>query len=207
MNFYKFNIQPEFSTSTETLAFLIFMNKHFLSYLRSKSNGNEWFDILSKKISEDTGLSYRDQKKCISELCNSKLLRTKLMGIPKRMFFSLEFKDEENSIDHPIFFINWHGFSENKKVKGVYLIEDFYVGASKNIRNRIVQHLLNAKNGNSKNKLYAKIKEVYKDNKSINVTLLSSDPYDEKQMISLYGKEFNLKGNTYCVAYKKLQHG
>jgi hypothetical protein len=186
--------------------FLFFMNRYFLSYLKSKSDGNEWFDVLSKKISEDTGLSYRDQKKCISELCNNKLLRTKLMGIPRRMFFSLEFKEEKN-IDHPMFLIDWHGFNENKKVKGVYLIEDFYVGASKNIRNRIVQHLLIAQSGKSKNKLYAKIKDVYKANGIINVTLLSNDPYDEKDMISIYGKEFNLKGNTYCVSYKKMQHG
>jgi len=70
-----------------------------LSYLASKDDyfkeqskiyqGQEWFFNTSEAIESETGLSYRVQKKCIGILEKSGLIKTKLMGLPRKLYFTL----------------------------------------------------------------------------------------------------------------------
>ncbi|TXI82198.1 MAG: hypothetical protein E6Q39_00080 [Crocinitomicaceae bacterium] len=70
-----------------------------LSYLASKNDyfkeqskifqGQEWFFNTSEAIESETGLSYRVQKKCIGILEKSGLIKTKLMGLPRKLYFTL----------------------------------------------------------------------------------------------------------------------
>ena len=82
----------------------------FLSYLCEKEqwftpqskNEEGWFYLLSQNIEEDTTLSYRVQKTCISKLEKSGFIKSKLMGIPRKLYFSIC----ENSILQNVNYIN-----------------------------------------------------------------------------------------------------
>lgn len=99
---------------------------------------------------------------------------------------------------HRKYSIKWHGFPENqwRKTRGVYMIGDeIYVGASTHIRRRIIEHCKcsfdKLKSINRYPHLYRagrlKLKPLDRyilnkllNGKSIDVFLLSSNPYDEK---------------------------
>jgi hypothetical protein len=100
--------------------------------------------------------------------------------------------------------ISWVDFPERKRaIQGVYLIEDFYVGSSVNIRRRIVAHLKDCCNHKSKgykmSPLQERMFETLQANGFIKVTFLSGNPYDEQVCIGNYSNLFNcpLKGRTY----------
>jgi len=120
--------------------------------------------------------------------------------------------------------INWIGFpKKRRRVKGVYMIEDFYVGATTNVRARILAHITGAFNMfkffensegyeyydtycNELSKVQNKILECYKKNLVINVTFLDEDPYKEIEYIEMYKSNIinDLKnGKPYSVIYKK----
>ena len=111
---------------------------------------------------------------------------------------------------HNKYKIKWIGFPKNHhyKLKGVYLIEDFYIGASIHIRERILSHLRlsSKKNYNSINKaLYDSINKAYNDKGYLKVFLLSNDPFDE--LFFIEKSNYNLlnkpKGHTYNVNHSK----
>jgi predicted GIY-YIG superfamily endonuclease len=89
---------------------------------------------------------------------------------------------------------------------GVYLIEDFYIGKSKNIENRIAEHLAESllnptrlpKNdwdsSLNREKLH-KIREVLKV-KKLNITILSENTADETKLIKEGYKIYNLTNKT-----------
>lgn len=119
---------------------------------------------------------------------------------------------------HHFFNIEWINFPNNKnrKVKGCYLIGDCYVGASQNIRARILNHIssvyLVSRNefltynidSSEKNKY---IYDCLVNNKPIKVTYISDDPMKEKEMYIKYN--IPIKQNTvfYHQLYKKIKNG
>jgi hypothetical protein len=87
--------------------------------------------------------------------------------------------------EHHKFKINWIGFPKtHRKVKGVYRIENFYVGASIHIRSRILSHcyLCLSKEDfkvNYNQKMYSELKRCYLEKGFINVTYLDGNPLNE----------------------------
>ena len=71
----------------------------FLSYLIDKDGffsksyvvigEDEYFFLYSEDIEVETTLSYKVQKKCISILESEGMIKTKLMGIPRKLYFAL----------------------------------------------------------------------------------------------------------------------
>lgn len=104
---------------------------------------------------------------------------------------------------HHVFNIKWIGFPNTyKKVQGVYCIGEYYVGASRHIRKRILSHCHKVKRGEVNlgcdKDLY--IRDCLKNDKPIKVSLLSKNPYNEG-----YWQELilgNRDPNTYEKAYK-----
>jgi len=82
--------------------------------------------------------------------------------------------------------IIWHNFPKsNRVIKGVYLIEDLYVGASISIRQRILNHINTAYSNLNKYKyvqseLARNILDLLETNKEINIYYLSDDPLEEE---------------------------
>ena len=108
--------------------------------------------------------------------------------------------------EHKEFKINWVGFPDKKYkvISGVYLIEDFYVGASKNIRSRIIGHLKDSKAKRHSNKsLEYLINKKYSDCESITITLLDTNPFNEDKYLDNYENLVNSnKGRTYNQRYE-----
>ena len=92
-------------------------------------------------------------------------------------------------LKHKKFRIDWVGFPESKlkvprRVEGVYLLGDFYVGSSRNIRNRVIQHLHDSKSKYPSNRLKSeKIIEWYAQNGCLKVSLLDKNPFKEREYI------------------------
>lgn len=81
--------------------------------------------------------------------------------------------------------IKWNNFPDTyRQVPGVYLINDFYVGASKHIRKRIIQHMNNSMCAfdcpHVSLPVHCAISEAIKADGYITVTKLSDNPFDEK---------------------------
>lgn len=70
------------------LTYLVEKESQFKGGLVGRDDKN-WFFAESKKIENDTCLSYRNQKTAISVLEKNGLLVTKLMGIPRKLYFSI----------------------------------------------------------------------------------------------------------------------
>jgi hypothetical protein len=86
----------------------------------------------------------------------------------------------------------------HKKVSGVYLIDDVYVGASKHNRLRIISHCNNSCNNNHNNlelSDYLKIKIFF--NQPIKIYFLDNDIYKEGKYIELLKPIFNKTFNSY----------
>ena len=76
------------------------------------------------------------------------------------------------------------GFPDkNKKIKGVYNIGDFYIGASSHIRKRIIQHFLNIRTGYGCNRVI----EGIQNKKQIIVKYEFENPNDEMEISKKYG--------------------
>jgi len=88
---------------------------------------------------------------------------------------------------------NIHLFSEIKNgSKGVYFIEDFYIGRTKNIYNRITSHIIEIfQNTYSNQEKVENIKIVLKERK-LKVNIISDQETDEKKLIIEYSKKYNL---------------
>lgn len=73
------------------------------------------------------------------------------------------------------------------------MIENFYVGASKHIRQRIMTHLYTAmRPKHQKGDIISPmILETYKKNGSIKVFLLSNDPYNEYTCYTIFKPKCN----------------
>jgi hypothetical protein len=87
-----------------------------------------------------------------------------------------------------------------RTLKGVYRIENFYVGASKNIRRRIISHCLLAYNPTNikydDKPLLKAIRVCFASKGFISVTILDTDPKNEIKYID-YNNMFN-KPNGVC---------
>lgn len=122
-----------------------------------------------------------------------------------------EHQNESPITPHSRFPIRWNGFpmAKSKKLKGVYMIGDnVYVGASKHIRRRIIQHCCDAMSQYynpfifSDNCLKRHIQEVFTNQEALDVYFLSPDPYDEKMFIeNLRPLANSPKGRTYDELY------
>jgi hypothetical protein len=51
--------------------------------------GSFYFYATSKNIEDDLSISYKIQKSCIEKLVNCHLIKTKLMGVPAKLYFTL----------------------------------------------------------------------------------------------------------------------
>lgn len=92
-------------------------------------------------------------------------------------------------VKHHLFKIDWIGFPKTtRRVKGVYMIGDFYVGKSNHIRRRILSHLHSAKRGDNDYK-NDKISEWYYNYGCLKVTLLSSNTLNEIFYIKKYSDQ------------------
>lgn len=126
-------------------------------------------------------------------------------------------------IKHQKININWIGFPKTRRrVKCVYMIEDFYIGATTHVRERILSHIAGTFNTynfyknleeygdyekfqDKLSKVQNKILEYYNKNHIINVTFLDEDPYKENEYIDMYKlKIVNdiSKGKPYSIIYK-----
>lgn len=80
--------------------------------------------------------------------------------------------------------------SHKSVVSGVYLIGDFYVGASIDVPVRINGHMFNAISDRHTNKMTgAYIKRTLDNNSHIHVRILSEDIYDERMIIDKLRKD------------------
>lgn len=78
-------------------------------------------------------------------------------------------------------------FSQPARTKGVYLINDFYIGRSANIRNRFYSHLSDAINSRHFNRdLEKALLQKLKNKSPIKVSILSNDPDREDELICKY---------------------
>ena len=93
--------------------------------------------------------------------------------------------------------------SNMSKCQGVYLIGGIYVGATKRIRRRVIQHVNNCINNRSgvNQNLYLYITDCISKNNPIKVSLLSENPNDEI-FYSLQYKSQNKKERFYHQIYK-----
>ena len=99
-------------------------------------------------------------------------------------------------------------FSNCDEFQGVYMIEDFYVGKSNNIKRRVSEHLeeslfdidkwqpsnwLPIKSGNKE-----KVKRIreFLLNDKLKITLLSNDVKEETKLIKQYRLKYNLTNRT-----------
>lgn len=101
--------------------------------------------------------------------------------------------------EHSKFKINFVNYPETKrKVSGVYLIEDVYVGASKSIRSRIVGHLnaaLRKSHPNNEFGEYLRLK--INDNHPIDIFIIDNDVYREGFYIKMMKPKFNRSLTSY----------
>lgn len=108
---------------------------------------------------------------------------------------------------HGDFNINWiNAPCTNRKVAGVYLIEDFYIGASNHIRRRILSHLYIAYKRNSNKDFYKNLYSHYEFKNCLNVEILSFDPFDEYYFIDEFRPFYNqnAKQMYYHQTYKNV---
>lgn len=101
--------------------------------------------------------------------------------------------------NHWKFKINYVNYPEtHRKVSGVYLIDDVYIGASKHNRNRIITHC-NAALRDSKSNLglyeYLKFKII--NNKPIDIFFIDNDVYREGFYIEMMKPKFNRSLTSY----------
>lgn len=93
--------------------------------------------------------------------------------------------------------IIWHNFPEsNRKIKGVYLIEDLYIGASIHIRSRIIHHINTAYSNLNKyniidSELAMSILYLLEINKQINIYYISDNPIEEEKFCYIYKPKLN----------------
>lgn len=103
--------------------------------------------------------------------------------------------------------IVWEGFPDtHRKVPDAYMINDFYIGASKHIRGRVIQHINDSFiwAGTSKRKVVNLVKEAYSKNGFITVKRLSDNPFDEAKFIKKYSPVGNSgMGKAYHEQYNK----
>lgn len=101
----------------------------------------------------------------------------------------------------------FHNFPEtHRKIKGVYLIGDFYIGASIHVRSRILSHLRDSDKREHTNKGFqAEFDRYIKEYNRVDITLLNSEPRAE----SFFIKKFShlplvndLSAKTYAEQYK-----
>lgn len=79
-------------------------------------------------------------------------------------------------------------FKISNKVKGVYMIADLYIGATRGLENRIKQHFRTALNNEHCNRWFNKrLIQYLMDGKKIKIQLLSKDVKDENKFIDMYG--------------------
>lgn len=111
---------------------------------------------------------------------------------------------------HPVHKIEFVNFPISKRIiRGVYMIEDYYVGASKNVRSRIVSHINNTFSGiRIYGKLYdiisEKIYETYQTKGYLTVTFLSHDTNEESIYYDIYKPKCNdpIRGRWYNQRFK-----
>ncbi len=101
--------------------------------------------------------------------------------------------------DHWKFKINFVNYPEtNRRVSGVYLIEDVYVGASKSIRSRIVNHLnaaLRKSHPNNEFGEYLRLKII--NNHPIDIFIIDDDKYNEGFYIEMMKPKYNRTLKSY----------
>lgn len=105
-------------------------------------------------------------------------------------------------LDNNKFLRDWFNYdSQTHERSGVYLIGNFYVGQSTNIRERLLRHARAAVNFESSTSvnLYAEIRKNFSNGQAMPVTVLSNDIDHEQFFIDLcsdvYG--FELKNSAY----------
>lgn len=109
--------------------------------------------------------------------------------------------------DHWKFKINFVNYPEtNRRVSGVYLIEDVYVGASKSIRSRIVNHLnaaLRKSHPNNEFGEYLRLKII--NNHPIDIFIIDDDMYKEGFYIEMMKPKFNRTLTSYPKKNRNLK--
>lgn len=71
-------------------ASMIERHEYKFEYGIEKRVDDAWYiEYTSKDIKKDTNLSYKKQKKCIDKLIKHGFVKTKLIGIPAKLHYSL----------------------------------------------------------------------------------------------------------------------
>lgn len=96
-------------------------------------------------------------------------------------------------LDHYKYKLEWVGFPNTiRKVSGVYLIGNIYVGASKHIRKRILSHCsMASRDQHNNNGVSEYINDCISSKTPIRIELLSDNPFDELEFSKKYGFDKN----------------
>ena len=109
-------------------------------------------------------------------------------------------------IKHDEHNIEWVGFPKNRfrRIKGVYMIGDIYIGASVHIRRRIIQHLNDCKRGrHSNNDVLCYFNSCNQNKTPIQVRFLSNNPFDEDDLTNLFNVKTSNQSRFYHQIYNK----
>lgn len=88
---------------------------------------------------------------------------------------------------------NLNRFSEiNGGLSGVYFIEDFYIGKTGDIYNRVSSHILDIFKGNGNTEKVERTKDLLSNNKKIKVNIISKKQSDEESLIIKYSNDYDL---------------
>jgi uncharacterized protein YktA (UPF0223 family) len=163
------------------------------------------------------------QQKAINRAYQGAIIRANLTPFEALLFdmkvgeYSLKRTKNYEVLKNILDYVIFDNFDPNKA--GVYFINDFYIGKSDNIKNRICSHLIECVDFyNGVGKIYNQRKqnailESLRVNKLV-VKRLSTDPKTEKEYIQKLCFEYdlvnmdyntNLKPHSHYLKHKKLQ--
>lgn len=97
----------------------------FLSYMIDKADtltkkerdGMQWFYRTSEDIESETTLTYRVQKSCLKKLSDKGMMYAKLMGTPRKLYFTI---CESNILQNVNAIIDENATIELTKAQGIY---------------------------------------------------------------------------------------
>lgn len=191
----------------------------FASFLRSLPDDTNWKNLsdLAKALIKKEMVSRNHSKLNISDAYltsivnqfKSKREKTENINLNIQDYLTVTWTKEDDQsffrtpktnvyygpINRNKFLNDWFDYSSSADLrKGVYLIGDFYIGQSTNIRERLLNHVsqtINSTAYDNKN-LYNKILENLKNGHVMPVTLVSDDIYHEQFFIDFFRYQIGL---------------
>lgn len=115
--FWMVNKEIAKSVGVEAALFLSYMIDKADTLQKKERDGLEWFYRTSEDIENETTLSYRVQKSCLKRLEEKGMMYTKLMGTPRKLYFTI---CESNILQNVNAIIDKSATIELTKAQGIY---------------------------------------------------------------------------------------